>query len=122
MSPPRRCAGGKSRGLLAPAERKGGRRHYRPAEVRRAAMIRFWQETGMMSLDDIGAVLAGRDDAHDWHDVVQNRIDAFDAQIERLTAAKAYLRHSLKCPRSNPATDCPSLKKDIDTWLKARRT
>jgi DNA-binding transcriptional MerR regulator len=114
-------------GLISPGDRRGGRRHYSPAEVRRLAMIQLWQETGLMSLDDIAALLAGRganqDGANgDWHEVVRNRIESFSAQIERLTAAKAYLEHALCCHRHNPATECPYLSSDIDARLDRRRS
>ncbi|MFG1798332.1 MerR family transcriptional regulator [Nocardia sp. NPDC049149] len=104
-------------GLISPGDRRGGRRYYDQAEVRRLAIIQYLQETGLMSLDDIAAVLAGRAANRDWHDLVRARIDSFEAQIERLTAAREYLEHSLHCHRDLPATECPYLATDIDARL-----
>jgi DNA-binding transcriptional MerR regulator len=36
-----------------------GRRWYGPRELRRLAIIRYWQEAGLMRLGDIGKILAG---------------------------------------------------------------
>lgn len=101
-------------GLISPEDRRGGRRYYSQDEIRRLAIIQYLQETGLMSLSDIAAVLAGRGSNGDWHDVIRTRIDAFEAQIERLIAAKDFLEHALRCHRDNPATECPYLAEDID--------
>src|ERR1700735_4926826 len=47
------------RGLLDPVSRHSGRRWYGQSELRRLAVIRYWQESALMSLDDIGEMLAG---------------------------------------------------------------
>jgi DNA-binding transcriptional MerR regulator len=108
-------------GLISPRDRRVGRRYYNHAEVRRLAIIQFLQEAGLMSLDDIATLLAGRNDDQDWHDVVHNRIDSISVQIEQLTAAKAYLEHTLLCHRDNFATECPYLRNDIDARLARKR-
>lgn len=72
--------------LAGPAERRGGRRWYGPAELHRIALIRIMQETGLMSLDEIRHVLAA---APDWRGTVAGRIEAIAAQIERLTTGRA---------------------------------
>lgn len=40
-------------------ERRSGRRYYRAEDLHRIALIRTWQQIGLMSLDEIGAVLSG---------------------------------------------------------------
>ena len=47
------------RGLVAPVARRAGRRWYGPVEIRRLAIIRYWQSSGLMSLEEIGDILAG---------------------------------------------------------------
>ena len=47
------------RGLVLPLSRQSGRRWYGPSEIRRLAIILYWQEYALMSLDEIGEVLAG---------------------------------------------------------------
>ncbi|WP_225992822.1 MerR family transcriptional regulator [Actinomadura rudentiformis] len=102
-------------GLAAPAERRGGRRWYGPAELHRIALIRIMQETGLMSLDEIKDVLAA---APDWRGTVAGRIEAIGAQIERLTTGRAYLEHLLTCPRDDPAGGCPHLREATRTWIE----
>ncbi|HUQ56314.1 MerR family transcriptional regulator [Lentzea sp.] len=109
------------RGLISPRDRRVGRRYYNHTEVRRLAIIQLLQETGLMSLDDIAALLADHNDNQDWHDVVHTRIDSISIQIEQLTAAKAYLEHTLRCHRDNFATECPYLRDDIDARLARKR-
>lgn len=108
-------------GLISPRDRRVGRRYYNHAEVRRLATIQFLQETGLMSLADIAALLAERNDNQDWQEVVHARIDSISIQIEQLTAAKAYLEHALRCHRDNFATECPHLRNDIDARLARKR-
>jgi DNA-binding transcriptional MerR regulator len=45
-------------GLLPAPERRSGRRQYRAEDLHRIASIRTWQETGLMSLEEIGTVTA----------------------------------------------------------------
>ena len=69
------------RGLVRPVSRQSGRRWYGPSEIRRLAIILFWQEYALMSLDEIGEILAGSLSTRGWAEVVQSRIDALGAQI-----------------------------------------
>ncbi|WP_158607776.1 MerR family transcriptional regulator [Nocardia panacis] len=103
-------------GLITP-EQRAGKRWYAPVEVRRLAMIQLWQSTGLMSLDDISVLLAGRAGARDWHDVVRARLAALDEQLNRIVAAKRYLEFALPCHRDNPVSECPFLADEIDTYL-----
>jgi DNA-binding transcriptional MerR regulator len=64
------------RGLIAPAPRHSGRRWYRPADIRRLAIIQSWQESGLMSLEEIGEILAGPTAARQWKQVVEDRLEA----------------------------------------------
>ena len=54
------------RGLLTPASRHAGRRWYGPTEIRRLAIIQYWQRYGLMSLDEIGDILAGPAAGRRW--------------------------------------------------------
>ncbi|PZF82189.1 MerR family transcriptional regulator [Jiangella anatolica] len=100
------------RGLLRAAERRAGRRRHGPDEVHRIALIQLWRETGLMSLDDIGAVLTG---GASWRDVVEHRVAAIEQQLTRLGAAKAHLEHLLTCPSAHPADDCPYLRAEAES-------
>ncbi|QIS09650.1 MerR family transcriptional regulator [Nocardia arthritidis] len=109
-------------GLIAPAQRRSGRRLYSRAEIRTLAIIRIWQASGQLSLDDIAVMLAGRDGSLHWHDVVRAKIADCEAQMERLAAAKRYLEFALPCHRDNPVADCPCLAEEVDKYLVERQT
>lgn len=106
------------RGVLQPTARQSGRRLYGPEQLRRIALIQIWQESGMMSLDEIAIVLAGRTETGHWRDTIRGRMAAIDEQIDRLTQAKAYLAHYLSCPRDHPADDCPMVSEEVDAHIR----
>ncbi|MET9966658.1 MerR family transcriptional regulator [Streptomyces sp. NPDC006356] len=105
------------RGVVHPTVRSSGRRFYGTDEIYRIALVTTWQETGLMSLDEIAAVLDGRTSTSDWKEIVGSRIREIDAQLERLASARSYLRHMLDCPRDNPARDCPELRTEVTRRL-----
>jgi MerR family copper efflux transcriptional regulator len=94
------------RGLLDPVSRHSGRRWYGPAEIRRLAIIRYWQESGLMSLDEIGEILAGPRATRRWRQVVEDRIDALRLQIEGMQAAREFLEHILTFHHHTPPDGC----------------
>ncbi|MEU0938584.1 MULTISPECIES: MerR family transcriptional regulator [unclassified Embleya] len=100
------------RGLVTP-HRLAGRRYYDAEQLYRIALIRLWRDTGLMSLDEIAAVLAGRTATHTWRDTVTSRIAALDAQMQRLDTARGYLHYMLECTRDNPAADCLQFRKEV---------
>lgn len=102
------------RGVIRPTERRRGRRYYDPDEVYRISLIVLWQQTGLMSLDEIAAVLAGRMGSADWRATVTGRLSEIETQIQKLAEARDYLGHMLTCPRDNPARDCPKLRAEVD--------
>ena len=81
------------RGLVLPLSRQSGRRWYGPSEIRRLAIILYWQEYALMSLDEIGEILAGSGATRRWAEIVQSRIGGLGEQIERMEAARAFLVH-----------------------------
>ncbi|MGI5200284.1 MerR family transcriptional regulator [Spirillospora sp. CA-108201] len=105
-------------GLLPVAERRSGRRYYSAEDLHRIALIRTWQQTGLMSLEEIGAVLAGGADGQDWRTIVGARVRAIDAQVERLATARAHLEHLLECPNHDPAGGCPYLRQATRRWTE----
>jgi MerR family transcriptional regulator, copper efflux regulator len=94
------------RGLVAPVSRHAGRRWYGPGEIRRLAIIRYWQDAGLMSLEEIGDVLAGPVTGR-WTQVVEDRIEALRTQIERMDAARQFLEHVLVHHRDSSPDGCP---------------
>jgi DNA-binding transcriptional MerR regulator len=101
------------RGLLTPASRRGGRRWYGRAELRRLAIITFWRQSGRLSLDEIAAVLAGPAQGRHWKDIVHERIEALDTQIDQMASARGHLEHMLTCPREHSPDGCPYFEEAI---------
>jgi MerR family transcriptional regulator, copper efflux regulator len=103
------------RGLVQPACRRSGRRWYGPAEIRRLAVIQYWRRSGLMSLDEIGDILAGPDATRGWSQIVQARIDALRLQAERLNSAREHLEHVLSHHRDHdsPPDGCRHYEADI---------
>jgi MerR family transcriptional regulator, copper efflux regulator len=81
------------RGLLEPVSRHSGRRWYGPGELRRLAIIRYWQESGLMPLDDIGEILAGSDGTRQWVELIEQQVRTLRSRIERMQAAREFLEH-----------------------------
>jgi MerR family copper efflux transcriptional regulator len=103
------------RGLLRPALRRSSRRYYGRAELRRLALIQMWQSVGLMTLDEIGTVIAGpAPDRRSWRDVLRARIAVLDEQARRIPAARAHLEHALTCPSDDPVAECSVLARQLD--------
>ena len=94
------------RGLILPASRQAGRRWYGPDEIRRLAIIRYWQKAGQMSLEEIGEILPGPTDSAAWQRIIRERIDAINAQIASMQAARDHLEHVLAHHQDSPPHGC----------------
>ena len=96
------------RGLVRPASRQAGRRWYGPDEIRRLAIILYWQRYGLMSLEEISDILAGPTATRGWAHIVQGRIEALRVQAERMDAARDHLEHVLSHHRddASPPDGC----------------
>jgi MerR family copper efflux transcriptional regulator len=81
------------RGLLQAASRHAGRRWYTPDQLRRLAIIQYWQASALMSLEEIGEILAGPAATRHWGEIIDGRVEALRLQIERMEAARTFLRH-----------------------------
>lgn len=103
------------RGLLAADERRSGQRRFRLETLRRLVFIGMLQDAGL-SLDDIGGVL-GADTVEEWKAIARERLDALDAEIERLEQARRYLAGALFCRFDHPLTECRFMNAEIDRRL-----
>lgn len=114
------------RGLLVPASRNGKWRYYGAEELHRIALIQLWQDTGLMSLEEIAVVLTGTTRDRNWQDAVRDRVKQIERQQAQLKEARTYLRHLLKCPDENPTQHCPYLrratKKIVDSKSSSAKT
>jgi MerR family copper efflux transcriptional regulator len=100
------------RGLVAPLSRQSGRRWYGSSEIRRLAIILYWQEYALMSLDEIGKILAGSGATRGWAEIVHSRIGVLGEQIERMEAARAFLMHVASHHEASP-DGCPHFEDRI---------
>jgi len=94
------------RGLLDPVSRHSGRRWYGHAELRRLAVIRYWQQSGSMSLGAIAQILDGPDGTDNWHKLIDTQLRTLRERIERLEAARGFLEHVASHHDSAP-DGCP---------------
>jgi DNA-binding transcriptional MerR regulator len=94
------------RGLLSPTSHHSGRRWYSADEIRRVAIIRYWQEWGLMSLDEIAEMMAGPTASRRWREVLEDRVESLRARIEKMTEAKSFLEHVVAHHDSAP-DGCP---------------
>lgn len=104
-------------GLLSPARAAGGRRAYRPDDLRQLAFVQLCQAGGL-TLADIGRLLAA--DGQHWQGAVRARLDQVEAELERLTRARAFLLGATRCPAEHPALECPHVTAMVDEWLGER--
>jgi MerR family redox-sensitive transcriptional activator SoxR len=107
------------RGLLAADGRESGQRRYSEATQRRLVFIRMLQDAGL-SLDEIAGVL-GASTVQEWKAIAAHRLDALDAEIERLERARAYLQGAMLCRFDHPASDCKVMGAEIDRRLALTR-
>jgi MerR family transcriptional regulator, copper efflux regulator len=103
------------RGLLAPVSRHSGRRWYGPSELRRLAIIGYWQRSALMSLDDIAIMLAGSGGAPRWADAVDRHIASLAYQIDRMTVARDFLEH-VRAHHEKAPDGCPHFEANI--WIE----
>ena len=99
------------RGLLAEPARAGAVRRYGPQDARRLRFIRAAQDAGF-TLAEIGELLeldAGEDRAR-ARELAQARIDAIDAQLARLTDARAALQGLAARCAAGEGAGCPILE------------
>jgi MerR family transcriptional regulator, copper efflux regulator len=81
------------RGLIQPASRRAGRRWYAADQIRRLAIISYWQTSALMSLEEIGDILAGPGATRSWSQLVDDRLESLRIQIDRMVAAREFLQH-----------------------------
>ncbi|MFE0021058.1 MerR family transcriptional regulator [Amycolatopsis sp. NPDC059021] len=100
------------RGLIS-SHRRSGWRYYDREQLYRVAQIRLWRDIGQLSLDDIAAVQAGDAADGDWRETVAARIDVIEEQMDRLIAARTYLRHLLLCTQESELHECPHFRASV---------
>ena len=104
-------------GLLSPAERTGGKRHYTASSAERVAMIRLYQDAGF-TLAEIGRLLAARTrDRRRFGELAEHKITELDARIAYAQRAKQLINHALDCPHRDLHT-CPRFRSALQARLE----
>ncbi len=82
-------------GLLSPAARIGGRRHYSPDVLHRLRIIGLLQEVGF-TIGEIGEVI-NRAGSGGWRSLARAKLDEIDEHIRKITQARELLVAALEC-------------------------
>lgn len=104
-------------GLLSPAGRAGGRRHYTTSSAERVALIRLCQDAGF-TLAEIGRLVAAMSRGHrDWSHLAERKITELDARIADAQRAKKLIKHALECSYRDILT-CPRFRSALEAQLE----
>lgn len=87
-------------GLIEPAGRTGGRRHYSEDVLQRLAVIALLQEVGF-TITEIAGLFARSERGHAWRELAQTKLGEIDAHLERVHTARELLQAALTCGCSN---------------------
>jgi MerR family transcriptional regulator, redox-sensitive transcriptional activator SoxR len=84
-------------GLIAPRERRGGRRYYDPDVLSRLAFIALCQDAGF-TIAEIATLLEGRLDARRrWRRLAEAKLDDIGRQMDQLREMRRLLEAALAC-------------------------
>ncbi|MDI9897395.1 MerR family transcriptional regulator [Rhodococcus sp. IEGM 1381] len=100
------------RGLISPADMHAGKRWYGPREIRRIAIIMFWQRSGLMSLEVIGELLDGSPRGESWQETVAHHVEDLRRRIEQMQQVEAHFRQALACTHDS-LDSCPEYEQLI---------
>ncbi|MCK9931348.1 MerR family transcriptional regulator [Frankia sp. Mgl5] len=95
------------RGLIDRAVQAAGGRWYRPTEIRRLAVIRYWRRAALISLDDIADLLLADRPHPAWKQMIEAQIQSLQVKADRLLAARELLEHILDHHGDAPPEGCP---------------
>lgn len=93
-------------GLVKPNRRTGGQRRYGPEAVSAVTVIVFLREVGF-TLAEITGLLESRANAPTaWRERARRKLDELDRRIEKSSAARDAIEHSLRC-KQDDILACP---------------
>ena len=105
-------------GLLPPAERAGGKRHYPPSSAERLALVRLYRDAGFTLKEIIQLLAAGSRRRASWTALAEGKIAELDARIAEAQRAKDLLEHALNCSHRDLLT-CPNFRAALQARLEA---
>lgn len=97
------------KGLIASVSEKGARRRFAAGVLDQLALIALGQAAGL-SLDEVRSMLSPCGPPSIDRQLLAAKADEIDAQIRRLKAMSAGLRHAAACPAPSHV-ECPSFQK-----------
>ena len=104
-------------GLLSPAGRAGGRRHYGASSAERVALIQLYQDAGF-TLREIRALVGSRK-TRPWTRLVEAKLRELETRIAQAERAKLLVQHGLACPHRN-LLSCSNFRAAIKAHLGSR--
>ncbi|MGA4839033.1 MerR family transcriptional regulator [Streptomyces sp. G45] len=102
-----------SQGVLNPPAREGGKRVYDGTDLRRIGLAYLCCVVGRMPLEQAAVVTSGKATRAAWQDAIDAQLAQVEHQIQQLEAARAYLRHCLRCTDDDIAGNCPLLDDEL---------
>jgi DNA-binding transcriptional MerR regulator len=106
-------------GLLSPAARAGGRRHYGSSSVERVALIQLCQDAGFTLREIRALVTAWSRRSRLWAPLAKAKLRELETRIAQAERAKTLVRHALACPHRNLVT-CPNFRATLKAYLDSR--
>lgn len=103
-------------GLLSPAGRAGGRRHYGAASAERVALIQLCRDAGFTLREIRALVTAGSRKTRSWTRLVEAKLRELEARVAQAERAKALVEHALACPHRN-LLSCSNFRAAIKAHL-----
>lgn len=106
-------------GLLPPAERARGRRHYPPATLERLAFVRLCQDAGFTLTEICELLVATGRRRRSWSGLAERKVDELDSRIAEAQRAKKLLKQALACPHRDLLA-CPHFRAAIHARQRER--
>ena len=107
-------------GLLHPARRRSGRRHYDPAALDVVGAILLLQDVGF-TLAEIGRLWSADTDREGQGAILTAKLDELARKADEIAVARRALTHALDCPAPH-LTACPSFRAVVRERLALRRS
>jgi DNA-binding transcriptional MerR regulator len=107
-------------GLLSPARRAGGRRHYGASSAERVALIQLCQDAGFTLREIRALVAAGSRKSRPWTRLVEAKLGELETRIAQAERAKVLVQHALACPHRN-LLSCSNFRAALKAHLGSPR-
>jgi DNA-binding transcriptional MerR regulator len=105
-------------GLLEPAERRAGRRHYRRSAVETVGSILFLRDAGF-TLTEIGQLRSSSADRPARRALLVSKLEELDRKAVEIIVVREALNHGLDCPAPDILT-CPNFIAGVHERLAAQ--